>query len=103
MTENDSGLVPVEYRCVLKLDPVEQKTAGGIILPNERTEKDQMAATRGTLVAIGGNAFTDWEGRTPEVGDKVLIQKYAGQFRAADPEDLYRVVQDKEILAVIEE
>ena len=98
---NDTGIEPVEFRCVVRLDPVEEKTVGGIIIPDERRDRGQMAATDATLLAIGGNAFQDWNGRKPVAGDRVMISKYAGITREADPTDLIRVVNDKEILAVL--
>lgn len=101
MTLNDSGLVPVEYKCVVKLERAEEKTAGGIILTKTTVDREQMATTTATLLAVGGNAFDTWEGRKPECGDRVMINKYAGQYRKNDA-DPYRVCNDKDILAVIE-
>jgi co-chaperonin GroES (HSP10) len=100
---NDTGIEPVEFKCVVRLDPKEEVTSGGIFIPQERRDRNQMAATEGTLLACGGNAFTlpDWKGRKPELGDRVMISKYAGITREADPTDLIRVVHDKEILAVL--
>lgn len=100
---NDTGIEPVEYKCVIRLDPVEEKTIGGIIIPDDRKDRSQMAATRATLLACGGDAFTnpDWKGRVPKVGDRVEVSKYAGVTREADPTDLVRIIQDKEILAVL--
>ncbi len=96
---NDSGCIPVEYKCVVRLDPVEEKTSGGII--KVHTDREQMAHTKATLLAIGGNAFEDWKGRKPVPGDRIMITKYSGITREADPTDLIRVIHDKEILAVL--
>ncbi len=101
MTYNESGIIPVEYRCVVKLDAVKEKTAGGIIMPDQNVDRSQMAATHGELIAVGGNAFQDWKDPIPKVGDRVVIKKYTGQFREADPDDLYRIVHDKDILGVV--
>ena len=98
---NDTGIEPVEYRCVIRLDPIEEKTIGGIIIPDDRKDRNQMAATRATLLACGGNAFMDWEGRKPVVGDRIEVSKYAGITREADPTDLVRIIHDKEILGVL--
>lgn len=100
MTKNESGIVPVEYRCVVKLDAVDNKK-GSILLPEDRVDRNQMAAVHGELIAVGGNAFHDWNEPVPKVGDRVVIKKYGGQFTEADPGDLYRLVQDKEILGVL--
>lgn len=98
---NDTGIEPVEFRCVIRLDPIEEKTVGGIIIPDQRKDRSQMAATRATLLACGGNAFEDWKGRKPVAGDRVEVSKYAGVTREADPTDLVRIIQDKEILGVL--
>lgn len=98
---NDSGLEPVDYYCVVKLDPIEEKV-GSIILPDTNKERSQMATTQATLLAVGGNAFKDWDGTKPSPGNRIVIQKYAGVFKEADPTDLYRIVTDKDILAIVQ-
>ncbi len=98
---NDTGIEPVEFKCVVRLDPVEEKTVGGIIIPDERRDRGQMAATDATLLAVGGNAFQDWDGLKPVPGNRIMITKYSGITREADPTDLVRVIHDKEILAVL--
>ena len=98
---NDTGIEPVDYCCVVRLDPAEEKTIGGIIIPDDRKDRSQMAATRATLLACGGNAFWDWKGRIPAPGDRVEVSKYAGVTREADPTDLVRIIKDKEILGVL--
>ena len=96
---NDTGIEPVEFKCVVRLDPIEQVTSGGII--KVHVDREQMAHTQATLLAVGGNAFQDWNGRTPRPGDRIMITKYSGITREADPTDLIRVIHDKEILAVL--
>ena len=98
---NDTDIEPVEFKCVIRLDPIEEKTVGGIIIPDPRRDRAQMAATRATLLACGGNAFEDWKGRKPVAGDRVEVEKYAGVTREADPTDLIRIIHDREILAVL--
>jgi len=99
-TINESGVIPCEYRCVVKLDEAEKKK-GSILLPDDKVDRNRMASVHGTLVAVGGNAFQDWRDPIPRVGDRVVIMKYAGQFREADPQDPYRICNDKDILAVL--
>ncbi len=105
---NDTGITPVEYRCVVRLDALkdetgDQKSAGGIIIPQDRSDRDQMAYTKATLLAVGGDAFKNptWGDPVPQVGDRVMVAKYAGITREADPTDLIRLVTDKEILAIL--
>ena len=55
-----------------------------------------------TFVAAGGNAFEDWhDKRLPKLGDKVLIAKYAGiTVKGADGQE-YRILNDKDISAIL--
>lgn len=101
--KNESGMRPVEYKVLVKLDPTEEKTAGGIIIPEQRQERNQMAETYATLIEVGGNAFEDWKPPIPKPGDRILISKYAGQTpKAGDTDDLYRLCVDKDVVAVVD-
>lgn len=98
---NTSGLIPVEYKCVVQIDEIKRVTAGGIHLPGEKIERDEMAQVKGTLLAVGGNAFSDWNGKIPAPGDKVMIAKYAGLVVNGFGEIKYRIISDKDIAAVL--
>jgi len=62
-----------------------------------------MQQTEGYIAAVSEMAFTDGEGNRwrcdiPAIGDKVLFSKYAGQLYG-----LYRIVNDKDIVAIVKE
>lgn len=98
---NKSGIQPVEYKCLVLPEKVEEKTEGGILLTASLQEQDQLAETKGVLVAAGGMAFSDWAGEKPVVGQRVMIAKYAGLLcRGKDGEE-YRLVNDKDIAAIL--
>lgn len=102
--QNTSGLVPMDLRVLVKPDPVEEKTAGGIILADSTRDKAKYIATKATFVACGENAFTEWgaAARRPKPGDRVLFAQYTGaREKGADGQD-YVVMFDKDLLAVIE-
>jgi len=107
-SKNKSGLQPVEYKVVVLQDEVEEKTAGGIYLPQDTQEKEQMAEVNGTLIAVGSMAFCDglnglWPEPVPEPGDRVLVSKYAGYtFKGKDGKQ-YQCCQDKDILGIWKE
>ena len=98
-------LIPMEFNVVVELDPVEEKTAGGLYLPPTKVDRDKLEAEEGTLVAVSPHAFTyaEWpEGsRQPRVGDRVLIARFAGVLRERDGKSL-KIVKDKDIIAVVE-
>ena len=105
---NLSGLIPVEFHVVVELDPLEEKTVGGIILPTEKLERDELAATEATLVAVSPLAFTyeQWpEGsRKPVVGDRVLFKRHTGWLHKKTIDGVerrFRILNDKEIVAII--
>ena len=105
MPVNDTGIHPVEYRVLIRLEPTPDKV-GDVFLPDKYKERLQMAGVRATLIAIGGLAFTQDNGEpwpdAPEVGDQVVVEQYSGQPpKAGDLESLLRVCNDKDIVAVL--
>ncbi len=100
-----SGLLPMEFNVVIALDPTQEKTAGGIIMPASKTDRDEMAMDEGTIEAASPHAFTyaEWpaEVRQPRPGDRVLFARYAGALHERGGAK-FRVVKDKDIVAVVE-
>ena len=105
---NKSGIQPVEYKCLVKLDVVKNTTESGIVISvGDDTEREQMAQVKGVLVAIGHNAFCDWNWKPP-LGCRVMISKHEGIVcRGADQGETelgaYRLISDKQLAAVITE
>lgn len=101
---NKSGITPVEYKVLVRPERVEEKTAGGIILPDEVREKEQFSAMRGVLVEAGEIAFTNpnWL-KTPKAGDTIYFDRYANgaEVEGADGEK-YWLMNDKSIIAISE-
>lgn len=100
-------LKPMEFNVVVEMDPTESVTKGGIILVESQKERDKLAAEEGVLVASSPHAFTyasDWpeDYPPPQVGQRVLIKRYQGIIREHGGKD-YRIVSDKDILAVVPE
>lgn len=100
---NPSGIVPLDLRIVVKPDPVEEVTKGGIILADTTKDRTKYAATKATVVAIGCNAFKEWGdgAKRPRLGDRVIYAQYTGaREKGVDGED-YVVMNDADLLAVI--
>ena len=94
-------LKPLYDSVVVKKVEVEQKTAGGIILPDTAKEESQI----GEVIAVGeGRLLENGEIRPLKVkeGDKVLFSKYAGNEVKIDGEELL-VIREEDILAIVEE
>jgi chaperonin GroES len=102
---NDSGLIPLEFFVLVELDPQEEKTAGGIILPTSAKDADELSAQEGTLIAVSPHAFTyadGWpEGSKPEIGQRVLFKRYAGALHERSGRK-YRLLNDKDLIAIVE-
>ena len=90
---------PLLDKVVLEQLEAEEKTAGGILLPNSAQEKPMLA----TVVAVGDGGFVDGHDvkMLVKVGDKVLYSKYAGSEIKLD-EKKYIVVKQADILAIVE-
>lgn len=103
-TNYNPGFKPVEYRVLIAPEETETVTKGGIILPDNEADRMQHAQTKGVLVARGGKAFGDWpleEIEVLEPGARVIYAKYAGTtVKGADGVE-YRLVNDKDISAVV--
>lgn len=103
MKKNLSKLHPVEYKILVRLDKVEDRTSGGIYIPMTLRDKQQMMQVEATLVACGGNAFEDWVGTMPIIGDRVYVAKAAGYSVVGMDGAKYQLMNDKDIAAVIRE
>jgi chaperonin GroES len=90
---------PLGDRVVIRPMKEEEKTKGGIILPDTAKEKPQ----RGTVEAVGPGKMDDKGNRIPmelKKGDKVIYQKYTGTEIKENEED-YLILREADIIAKI--
>lgn len=102
--ENPSGIYPTEFKVLILPTPIEEKTKGGIILPDESKEREQFAQAEGELIAVSPLAFSydDWkDADPPKPGDRVLFAKYAGAHVKGKDGKEYRLINDKDIGALL--
>ena len=85
---------PLADRVLVEAAAAEDKTAGGIIIPDTAKEKPQ----KGTVVAVGPGKKD--EPMTVKVGDNVLYGKYAGTEITVDGGN-YLIMRESDIVAVI--
>jgi len=88
------NITPLHDRVIVKPAPAEEKTAGGIIIPDTAKEKPQ----RGTVMAAGPGKKD--EPMTVKAGDSILYGKYSGTEVSFEGED-YLIMRESDILAVI--
>jgi chaperonin GroES len=95
----DIKLKPLDERVVVEPVEAEEKTAGGIVLPDTAKEKPQ----RGTVLAVGPGKLLD-DGKRGElsvaVGDEVIYGKYAGSDVEIDGREV-KILRESDILAKV--
>ena len=85
---------PINDRVVVKPAPADEKTKGGIIIPDTAKEKPQ----RGEVIAVGPGK--DGNKMTVKKGDTILYGKYADQELAYEGED-YLIMREDDILVIL--
>ena len=93
------NLRPLDDRVVVEPVDAEETTAGGIVLPDSASEKQQ----RGKVVAVGPGKLLDSGSRgklSIAVGDEVIYGKYGGSEVEVDGND-YKILRESDILAKI--
>ncbi len=95
-----SSLIPLGDRVVVEREESEQRTSGGILLPDSAKDKP----ARGVVVSVGEGRLTEKGVRHPlqvKPGDRVVFTSYAGEpFKVGDDELL--LMREDDILAIIE-
>jgi len=92
-------LKPLADRVVVKKLDAEERTAGGIVLPDTAKEKPQ----QGEILAVGPGKMDEKGNRQPmevKAGDKVLFAKYSGTEVKIDGVE-YFILAERDILAII--
>ncbi len=91
---------PLDDRVVVRPVEAEEKTAGGIVLPDTAKEKPQ----KGTVMAVGPGKLLD-SGKRAEVavkkGDVVLYGKYSGSDFKLEGEE-YKILHETDLLGIVE-
>jgi len=95
----DIKLRPLDDRIVVEPVEAEEKTAGGIVLPDTAKEKPQ----RGTVLAVGPGKLLDSGQRgelSVSVGDEVIYGKYAGSDFEIDGREV-KILRETDVLAKV--
>lgn len=91
---------PLGEKVLVKRMEAEDRTAGGIVLPDSAKEKPK----RGTILSVGDGRLLDTGKRAPlqvRAGDKVLFTSYAGTEVKVSGEEMI-IMDESDILAVLE-
>ena len=93
-------LKPLGDRIVVKVLEREEKTKGGLFLPDTAKEKP----TEGEVIAVGTGKILDNGQKQPvevKVGDRIIFSKYAGTEVTVDGEELV-IFSERDVLAIVE-
>ncbi|MBI3591161.1 MAG: co-chaperone GroES [Candidatus Melainabacteria bacterium] len=99
VTATKRTLKPLQDKVIIKKLEPEEKTAGGIVLPDTVKEKPQ----EGKVIAVGPGAVDDKGQRKPmdvKEGDHVLFAKYSGTEVKLEGEE-YLILSERDILAIV--
>ena len=91
---------PLHDRVLIKVLDSDEKTAGGIIIPDTAKEKPM----EGEIVAVGSGARNDNGDLIPmevKVGDRVLFGKYSGTDVSVGGEDLV-IIKESDVMGIVE-
>lgn len=100
MAKTDTNIQPLFNNVLVKPVEAEEKTAGGIILPDSAKKESQV----GIIMAVGPGDVTPKGDKVPmtlKVGQKVMYKKWGGNEVKVGNED-WTIIEQKDVLAVVE-
>jgi chaperonin GroES len=100
LKENDMAFRPLHDRILVRRIEADEKTAGGIIIPDTAKEKPQ----EGEVLAVGPGARNESGQQEPldvKVGDRILFGKWSGTEIRLDGEDLL-IMKESDVMGIIE-
>lgn len=98
--ENLSGLKPLGVAVLIKPYEPERKGAQ-IVLPPDVQGRLSMVDNRAVVVDVGPSAWHDEPVPRAKIGDRVLVTKFAGFMAKGDDDQVYRLVNDRDIFCAL--
>lgn len=101
LKENDMAFRPLHDRILVRRIEADEKTAGGIIIPDTAKEKPQ----EGEVIAVGPGARDESGQLQPldvKIGDRILFGKWSGTEIKLDGEDLI-IMKESDVMGVIDQ
>lgn len=97
---------PKGYRLLIAVPKVSDKTAGGVIMPDDIKTREETASILGLVLKVGSDAYADASrfptGAWCKEGDYVVFRSYSGtRFKIGDEE--FRLINDDTVEAVVDD
>tara|TARA_Y100000401_G_C8263657_1_gene194633 strand:- start:128 stop:505 length:378 start_codon:yes stop_codon:yes gene_type:complete len=98
---------PTGYRILIVMPKVEDKTKGGVLLPSDTKNREDVASIIGKVVEVGHDAYPSSDpkfeyGPWCAKGDWVMLSKYSGHRFECDGVEM-RIVNDDAIIAIVKD
>ena len=97
---------PVGFRILIAIPEKEEKTEGGVLLPEDTRKREEAASMVGMVLKMGPDAYKDVErfpsGPWCKEGDFILMRSYSGTRINVHGQE-FRVINDDSVEAVVEE
>lgn len=99
------GLRATGFAMIVAVAPVAEQSRGGIFIPDAVREKDKLTGVQGRIVSKSPACFDHGQfgDAVPQVGDVVQFAKLAGVMTTGADGREYRIIQDKDVMAIVEE
>jgi co-chaperonin GroES (HSP10) len=104
---NNSGIVPLDDKCLIRMDEHAETTSGGIIITDTHRSQQTMASETGVVIALGEAAFQfnddatrRWSTTKPKPGDRVVCERYSGRLVQGEDGIEYRLISQRAIGAL---
>ena len=96
--------IPKGYRILIAVPSVEEKTKGGILLPDSLKSKEETAAVCGQVLAMGDDCYSDPDrfptGAYCKEGDWIIQRSYSGTRFKVDGKE-FRLINDDTVGAIV--
>lgn len=99
------GIRATGFAMVVAMPPPNDKR-GSLFIPDSVADKDQMVEVRGRIVSMSPACFDFANfppGTAPVIGDVIQFARLSGIQTTGSDGNLYRVIQDRDVLAIVEE
>ena len=101
---SEHGIQPIDRKVLVKPESFDEYTEGGIYIPDDSREREEMGHLKADLVAVGAQAFEDIENpdMRPSAGMKISIARYSGYLIKGKDGVNYRIINDTDVVAVLD-